>query len=122
MLKLLMYDNETTLLKELRLNERELSLNLMYSLLECDLVEYASLTKDIDIIVDEEGFLKNAIDVNIVYDYKQDRVVNLTGKMLFVGHDKGKTVSLSTEQIEYIKSNIMCDTLPLELFKLISKK
>lgn len=111
------YDNETMKGQVVYQRDNKNFLSFAYETLDCDLIEYISLTPSIDIIVDEESMLKSPIDINYIYDVTTDRVIYLTGKLLFVGFDNGKTRGINQAEEEYISNNIKIDTIPIEVYK-----
>lgn len=117
MYEFLIYEYETKALKTISMNSERNFLTFAYKSIRCELVEYATLTPTIDIIVDEEGGLKNHKVINTIYDKRTDRVQFLFGNLLFAGIENGKTKGLSNEQIEYIENNVIVDTIPIEIFR-----
>ncbi len=117
MFKFLIYDNEKLSLRSVTMKEDKEFLKYAYKKLNCDLIEFTSLTPTIDIVADEEGLLKSPIDMNYIYDNETERIIYLTGKLLIVGFKNGDVTGLKDEQIEYIKSNVKIDTLPISIFK-----
>lgn len=113
----LIYDNKNMEMDIIKNNCKNGFLKFAYSYIQCDLVEYASLTPTIDIITDEEAMLKSPIDINYIYDMNTERVLFLSGKLLFAGFEEGHTKGLNQEQIKYIKQNIKVDTIPISIYK-----
>ncbi|WP_436867951.1 DUF3846 domain-containing protein [Mammaliicoccus sciuri] len=118
MTQAILYDNKTQTFTQVKMNEKDIPLELMYELIDCDMIELVSLTNDIDIFVDECGLLKNFTDINILHDLKTGFQHQMTGKMLFVTADEedGSTIGLSDEQVKYIKDNVVIKTIPAHLF------
>lgn len=102
MAKLLLFDVVEDEFKKVDIN----TLDDMYNAIGCDLIDMVNRQigdKRFDIIVDDEGLLKEKPIVSAVY--KNDRVA-LVGRLLFAKHGKkGETVGLTDEEIEMIMSN-----------------
>ncbi|WP_426704519.1 DUF3846 domain-containing protein [Staphylococcus shinii] len=120
MYEFLIYEYETKALKTISMNSERNFLTFAYRSIRCEWVEYATLTPSIDIIVDEEGGLKNHKVINTIYDKQTDRLQFLFGNLLFAGIDNGQTKGLSKEQIKYIKDNVIVDTIPVEIFRALN--
>lgn len=118
--KYLIYDNKTLSMNVITQKENKGFLKFAYKNINCELIEFSSLTPSIDIVADEEGLLRNPIDINYIYDKETERVIFLTGKILFVGFDNGNITGLTDEQIDYIKQNVRIDTIPMNIFKALS--
>lgn len=117
MSKFLVYEYVSKSLKEIEFNHELDFLSVAYRSIQCEWIEYATLTSTIDIIVDDEGALKENNYINTIYDKQLDRVQFLFGNLMFVGFENGKTVGLSEKQINYIKDNVIVDTIPIEVYK-----
>ncbi|WP_323703568.1 hypothetical protein P3T86_14030 (plasmid) [Staphylococcus nepalensis] len=117
MYNFLIYEYEKAKIKNITMDKGKDFLSFAYRSIRCEWVEYATLTSTIDIIVDEEGALKNHIYINTVYDKQTDRLHFLFGNLLFAGIDNGQTKGLSKKQIEYIEKNVIVDTIPVEIYK-----
>ncbi|CPQ83232.1 Domain of uncharacterised function (DUF3846) [Staphylococcus aureus] len=120
MYEFLIYDYQEKKMKKITMDKGKEFLTFAYRSIRCEWVEYATLTPNIDIIIDEEGGLKNHRYINTVYDKQTDRLQFLFGNLLFAGIDNGATKGLDREQIEYIEKNIIVDTIPVEIFRLLN--
>ena len=91
----------------------EVSLNEMYSLIGCDLVELSVLTDELDLFVDEEGFVNgsaNRIGVFQVQDADGERLgqVMYAGRGLILKSDgHGNSVGFSRERAEAIVESLI---------------
>lgn len=115
-----LYDNSKQKLEAVNAHETVNTLNLFYNIIDCRLVETAPIADRIYAVVDEEGLLKNPIDVNEIEEIETKQRMHLVGKIVFVAIDEeGKTVGLSPEEQDYIKNEIKITTLPSSMFKLL---
>lgn len=117
MSKFLVYEYVSKSLKEIEVSDELDFLSVAYQSIQCEWIEYATLTPTIDIIVDDEGALKENNYINTIYDKQLDRVQFLLGNLMFAGFENGKTIGLSEKQINYIKDNVIVDTIPIEVYK-----
>lgn len=113
----LIYNNKNMEMECLEKEQKSDFLKFAYSQIGCDLVEFTSLTPTIDIVTDEEAMLRSPVDINYIYDINTERVMFLTGKLLFTGFKDGYTTGLNKEQIEYIQKNVKIDTIPISIYK-----
>lgn len=113
----LLYEFKTKKLKLKKIDDKENFLEFAYRSIQCELVEYAELTKKINIVIDEEGALKNNELINFIYDKNTNNVRFFYGNLLFVQVDKEATKSLTDTQIKYIKDNYIIDTVPVDLVR-----
>lgn len=82
----------------------EKSLDSYYKIIGCNYIDMVDLDKGIDIIVDDEGLLKDFIP-NMAHPY--DSKSTLVGTCIFAARDdEGATVSLNDKQIDIALSKI----------------
>lgn len=79
-------------------------LSSIYLYLDCDMIEAARLTENLEVYVDENGLLVDNPIYGALYVANNGRVVGgLAGNLLFVNHNElGETVDLTEEQREEI--------------------
>lgn len=74
------------------------------------------LDHGITIVVDEEGLLKNPIDINVIKEKKTNQSMQMTGNMIFIAIDEyGRTVGLNEKQMQYIENELKIVTIPISL-------
>ena len=87
----------------------DFGLNEMYMHIQCDMVDVAGLTEDIDIWVDDNGLFKPG---NTVLEYKlkgnPEEPLHLAGNALFLSSDdEGNSIGLTMEQLNWIGKELM---------------
>lgn len=80
----------------------------MHEYIECDIVDAARLTDEIDIWVDDEGLLKPG---NIILEYQlkdsKEEPLLLAGNALFLSYnEEGESLGLTMEQLDWIGHNL----------------
>ncbi|EGQ1387219.1 DUF3846 domain-containing protein [Staphylococcus aureus] len=111
-----MYSEKTQRLTTVNAHETVDTLKLFYQIIGCDIVEMVYLDHGITVVVDEEGLLKNPIDINVIKEKKSKQTMQMTGNMIFIAIDEyGRTVGLSEKQMKYIKNELEIVTIPISL-------
>lgn len=87
------------------LRDEDITLEGLYKVLECSMVERISITEDIDMVCDEEGMLIPNYYTSIK-DLSTDETYTIFGAFMFVGVRGADWVPLSDKQLEYIRENI----------------
>ena len=87
----------------------DFGLDEMYKHIQCDMVDVAGLTEDIDIWVDDNGLFKPG---NTVLEYKlkgnPEEPLHLAGNALFLSSDdEGNSIGLTMEQLNWIGKELM---------------
>ena len=87
----------------------DFGLDEMYKYIQCDMVDVAGLTEDIDIWVDDNGLFKPG---NIVLEYKlkgnSEEPLHLAGNALFLSSDdEGNSIGLTMEQLNWIGKELV---------------
>jgi hypothetical protein len=94
----------------------EIGLDEMYSAIDCEYVELSVLTDELDLWVDEEGFINGAtqrVGVFQVQDADGERLGQpmYAGKGLILASDnEGRIVGLTKERAEAIVGSLMFQT------------
>lgn len=97
-------------------NIEEISLDDMYSAIGCDYVELSKLTDELDLWVDEEGFVNGAssrIGVFQVQDADGERIGQpmYAGRgLIFTSDSEGSIIGLTKKRAEQIVRSLMFQT------------
>ncbi|MBU9783049.1 DUF3846 domain-containing protein [Staphylococcus aureus] len=111
-----MYSEKTQSLTTINAHETVDTLKLFYQIIGCNIVEMVYLDHGITIVVDEEGLLKNPIDINVIKEKKTNQTMQMTGNMIFIAIDEyGQTVGLNEKQMKYIEKELEIVTIPISL-------
>ena len=93
------------------------SLNELYSIIDCDYVELSVLTDELDLFVDEEGFVNgsaNRVGLFQVQDADGERLgqTMYAGRGVILQHDKelDDSIGFSKERAEVIAESLMFQT------------
>lgn len=118
MTQAILYDNSIKSFNQIMIPQKDIPLDFMYQLIDCDMIELVPLIDGIDIFVDECGLLKHFTDINVIKDFKTGFEYQMTGKMLFVStnQEDGSKIGLSDEQVKYIIDNVRVNTIPIHLY------
>jgi hypothetical protein len=94
----------------------EVGLNEMYSAIDCDYVELSRLTNELDLWVDEEGFI-NGASQRIGAFQVQDADGEVLGQNFYAGRglilsadDDGRSIGLTKERAEKVAKSLIFQT------------
>lgn len=111
----LKFDEETMQLIEIEKYENETTLEFLYNILNCTLVNKVSCTNEIDIWVDDESL--NTGNYNMIHTITNKNFSNsepfiLVGSLIFGSHNSvGDTIPLNAEQMKYVRENICIESV-----------
>lgn len=111
----LKFDEETMQLIEVEKYENETTLEFLYSVLNCTLVNKVSCTNEIDIWVDDESL--NTCNYNMIHTitnkkFSKSEPFILVGNLIFGSYNsEGDTIPLNVEQMKYVKENIYIESV-----------
>lgn len=107
MKKFLKYHADRKEFEVIKKEETEDMLKFLYRQIECDIIEIARLSDDIEVVVDEEGLFKgdNAM-TQLIFEGRKTQP--FSGNLVFVSPDyeTGEIISLTDEMIEHIQQQL----------------